>query len=172
MNSTSGLQQLFAEHRDSLLRYLRAHGAGDAAEDRLHDLWLKISDAPVGPIANPKSYFFRMATNLMIDFKRTENQARKRDRDWTELVSAEGDDPGAWPDAERQAVSRQQLTIVEEALGKLPERALAIFRQHRIEGRSQREIAREIGLSQSTIESDLRQVYRQLLIIKERIDEE
>lgn len=172
MNAAQGLQQLFAEHRDSLLRYLRAHGAGEAAEDCLQDLWLRIAEGRVGPIANPRSYFFRMATNLMIDRRRAESMARRREQDWTELVSSEGDDPRAQPDAERQTLSRQQLEIVEAAMRGLPPRALSIFRRHRIDGRSQREIAREMGLSPSTIESDLRLVYRQLLIIKGRLDEE
>lgn len=172
MTAAQGLQQLFAEHRDSLLRYLRAHGPGEAADDCLQDLWLRIAEARVGPIANPRSYFFRMATNLMIDRRRAESMARRREREWTELVSSEGDDPRAQPDAERQALSRQQLDIVEAAMRGLPSRALGIFRRHRLDGRSHREIAREMGLSPSTIESDLRVVYRQLLIIKERLDEE
>ena len=146
----AGLLILFEQSRGILLRYLRAHGAGDAAEDCLQELWLKISAARPGPIGNPQSYFFRMATNLMIDRRRAEVQ----------------------PDPERTAASRQQLAIVEEALKRLPARALDIFRRHRIEGRSQREIAAELGLSTSTIESDLRQVYRLLAEVRERIDEE
>jgi RNA polymerase sigma factor (sigma-70 family) len=168
----AGLLILFEQSRSVLLRYLRAHGAGDAAEDCLQELWLKISAARPGPIANPQSYFFRMATNLMIDRRRAEARARRRDRDWTELASAHADGPASQPDPERMAVSRQRLAIVETALKALPARALDIFRRHRIDGRSQREIAADLGLSTSTIESDLRQVYRLLAEVRERIDEE
>ena len=49
MNS-QGVQQIFDEHREGLLRYLRAHGAGEAAEDLLQELWLKFVAAPTGPI--------------------------------------------------------------------------------------------------------------------------
>ena len=65
-----GLQQIFEENREPLLRYLRAHGAGEAAEDLLQELWLKISASPPGPIAAPRNYLFRAATNLMIDRRR------------------------------------------------------------------------------------------------------
>ena len=62
--------------------------------------------------------------------------------------------------------------MVEAELGRLPARAVSIFKQHRIEGRSQREIASGMGLSASTIESDLRMVYRLLGELKEKLDEE
>ena len=168
----AGLLILFEQSRNALLRYVRAHGAGDAAEDCVQELWLKIAAARPGPIANPQSYFFRMATHLMIDRRRAEVQARRRDQDWTDLVSAHADGHASQPDPERLAASRQALAIVETALKGLPARALEIFRRHRIDGRSQREIAAEMGLSASTIESDLRQAYRLLAEVRERIDEE
>jgi DNA-directed RNA polymerase specialized sigma24 family protein len=41
--STSGLAQLFEEHRPQLLRFLRARGAGDAADDLIQELWIRIA---------------------------------------------------------------------------------------------------------------------------------
>lgn len=167
-----GLQLSFEENRDALLRYLRAHGAGDAAEDLLQELWLKITAAPPGPVVNPRSYLFRAATNLMIDRRRSEAQAQRREVEWSGLADrlpgSAANDPG--PD--RQLDGKRRLHLVEEALAQLPARALAIFRQHRIEGRTQREIAGSMGLSASTIESDLRMVYRLLDELREKLDEE
>jgi len=168
----AGLLSLFEESRGMLLRYLRAHGAGDAAEDCLQELWLRVSAARPGPIGNPKSYFFRMATNLMIDRRRAETQALRRDRDWVELASPHADGPAAQPDPERLAIQRQRLSIVEGALADLPARALGIFRLHRIDGLTQRQVAERLGLSTSTVESDLRQAYRLLADLRERLDEE
>ena len=73
-----GLQKIFEDNREQLLRYLRAHGAGDAAEDLLQDLWLKVTGSAQGPIASPRSYLFRAATNLMIDLRRSESQQQRR----------------------------------------------------------------------------------------------
>jgi RNA polymerase sigma factor (sigma-70 family) len=166
-----GLQQIFEENREALLRYLRAHGAGEAAEDLLQDLWLKMTSSPPGPIGNPRSYLFRAATNLMIDRRRSEAQAQRREIEWSGLVDrlpgSAANDPG--PD--RDLDGRRKLALVEAELAKLPGRALSIFRQHRIEGRTQREIAASMGLSASTIESDLRMVYRLLDELRGRIDE-
>ena len=167
-----GLQQIFEENREPLLRYLRAHGAGDAAEDLLQELWLKITNSPPGPIASPRNYLFRAATNLMIDRRRSESQSQRREIEWSGLVDrlpgSAANDPG--PD--RDLDGRRRLALVEAELTKLPARAVSIFRQHRIEGRTQREIADAMGLSSSTIESDLRMVYRLVAELREKLDEE
>ena len=76
------------------------------------------------------------------------------------------------PGPERELDARRILAKVERALLALPPRALAIFREHRIEGRSQRQIAELRGLSASTIESDLRLAYRLLGELRERLDED
>jgi RNA polymerase sigma-70 factor (ECF subfamily) len=167
-----GLQLVFEECREPLLRYLRAHGAGDAAEDLLQELWIKLAATPAGPIASPRNYLFRAATNLMIDRRRSEAQAARREREWSSLADrlpgSAANDPG--PD--RLLDGRRRLKLVEQELAKLPSRALAIFRAHRIEGRTQRDIAATMGLSASTIESDLRIVYRLLDDLQRKLDEE
>ena len=167
-----GLQQIFDEHREGLLRYLRAHGAGDAAEDLLQELWLRFVAAPTGPIASPRNYLYRAATNLMIDRRRSESQALRREVEWSALADRLPGSPANDPGAERELDGRRRLALVEAELAKLPRRALSIFREHRIEGRSQREIASGMSLSVSTIESDLRTVYRLLDDLRRKLDEE
>jgi RNA polymerase sigma factor (sigma-70 family) len=167
-----GLQQVLEENRDALLRYLRAHGAGEAADDLLQELWLKIASVPAGPIASPRSYLFRAATNLMIDYRRSEQQGRRRDDEWSGLADRLGTSVANDPGPERELDAQRRLAVVKSELEKLPQRALAIFREHRIEGRSQREIAAQFGVSQSTVESDLRLAYRLLDDIRKRLDEE
>jgi RNA polymerase sigma-70 factor (ECF subfamily) len=169
---SQGLEQVFQDHREQLLRYLRAHGAGDAAEDCLQELWLKISGGPAGPVGSPRSYLFRAATNLMIDRRRAEMQSRRRDQAWSALADRLGDSASFAPGQDRELDGRRTLAIVEAELAALPERALAIFREHRIDGRTQRQIAEIRGLSASTIESDLRLAYRCLDQIRKRLDEE
>jgi RNA polymerase sigma factor (sigma-70 family) len=167
-----GLQQIFEENREALLRYLRAHGAGDAAEDLLQELWLKIADSPPGPIASPRSYLFRAATNLMIDRRRSEAQSQRREIEWSGLADRLPDSAANDPGPDRTLDGRRKLALVEAELAKLPARALAIFRQHRIDGLTQRQIAAAMGLSASTIESDLRMVYQRLAELREKLDEE
>lgn len=167
-----GLQQIFEDNRQQLLRYLRAHGAGDSAEDLLQELWLKVADGLTGPIASPRNYLFRAATNLMIDRRRSEAQAQRREIEWSALTGRLPGTAANDPGPERKLDGRRRLARVEAALSRLPPRALSIFRQHRIDGLTQREIASGMGLSASTIESDLRMVYRILDELREQLGEE
>jgi RNA polymerase sigma factor (sigma-70 family) len=167
-----GLQIIFEENREQLLRYLRAHGAGESAEDLLQELWLKVSTGTQGPIASPRSYLYRAATNLMIDVRRSEAQQQRREVEWSGLTDRLPNSAANDPGPERELAGRQKLEKVQAELLKLPPRAVSIFRQHRIDGLTQREIAASMGLSASTIESDLRIVYRLLDELKRGLDEE
>lgn len=165
-----GLEATFLQHREKLLRFLRARGAGDAAEDLVQEIWLKISTGQSGPVSSPLSYLFRTADLLMIDRYRALRQARIRDRAWHEAYS-DGGGRSLEPSADRRLVALQeaeQVTLLIEALGP---RVLTTFRRHRIDGIAQRQVAAELGVSLSTVESDLRSAYRALAEWKERRNE-
>lgn len=166
--SRAGLEAAFLDNRDKLLRFLRARGAGDAAEDLVQEVWLRIAAARPGPIAAPLAYLMRTADLLMIDRFRSARQAGARDREWTEATA--GDPPGvsAEPSAERRMAAAQEAAEVLALLDRLGPRVAATFRRHRIEGAAQKVIAAETGVSLSTVESDLRTAYRALAEWKER----
>jgi RNA polymerase sigma-70 factor (ECF subfamily) len=108
----------------------------------------------------------------MIDRRRSEAQSQRREIEWSGLVDRLPGSAANDPGADRDLDGRRKLELVEARLAVLPPRALAVFREHRIEGRTQREVAAAMGLSASTIESDLRIVYRLLAELKEQLDEE
>lgn len=166
----SGLKTVFLAHRPQLLRFLAAHGAGDAAEDLLQELWIRIAAAPPGPVGQPLSYLYRAANNLMLDRYRSRQQADKRDAAWTDSVTTVPGTSDA-PSGERVLIARQQLAQAQQALDALGPRAAEIFRRHRIDGIAQRDIAREMGISLSTVESDLRLAYRAMIDLRRRFDE-
>ncbi|MXP41386.1 sigma-70 family RNA polymerase sigma factor [Altererythrobacter soli] len=170
-SSHVGLEAVFLANRERLLRFLAARGAGDAAEDLLQELWLRIAASRPGPVASPLSYLFRAADMLMIDRYRAETQTRKRERAWTE--AAGGAQPGVsdTPSVERHIIGRENARLVAEAIDALGPRPAAVFRRHRVDGIPQRQVAEEIGVSLSTVESDLRRAYRALADLKERLDE-
>ncbi len=170
-NSSAGLEAAFLANRERLLRFLLARGAGDAAEDLLQEVWLKIATGRTGPVASPVSYLFRIADTLMIDRYRSERQAERREREWGRVN--DGSTPGVSdaPSVERHIIGRQHARLVSETLAGLGERPAAIFRRHRIDQVPQRRVAEEFGVSLSTVESDLRRAYAALAALKERIDE-
>ncbi|VWX48840.1 RNA polymerase sigma factor [Novosphingobium sp. 9U] len=166
--SHAGLEAAFLENRDKLLRFLRARGAGDAAEDLVQEVWLKIVASPPGPVAAPLPYLFRVADLLMIDRFRATRQSGVRDRDWVEVNA--GDPPGATsqPSAERSLSAAQESAAVLAMIERLGGRVITVFRRHRIDGVAQKIVAQELGISLSTVEADLRTAYRALAEWKDK----
>jgi RNA polymerase sigma factor (sigma-70 family) len=168
--SDLGLSAVFMANRDKLLRFLRAHGAGDAAEDLLQELWIRISAGTSGPVGQPLSYLFRAANNLMLDRYRSLHQAKKREAEWAQGTSG-GDDLSDAPVGERPIIAREHLRLAEETLDALGERTAFVFRRHRVDGVPQKVIARELDVSLSTVEAELRKGYRAMIDLRRRLDE-
>lgn len=163
-----GLEQVFLANRSRLLRFLSARGAGDDAEDLVQALWERITAAPGEPIAEPMSYLFRAAENLMRDRHRAGSARGRREEAWQDAAI----DAAGAPSAERVLLSRERLRIAQAALADLGPRAETVFRRYRIDGVGQSAIARELGVSLSTVEKDLQRAYRALHALKERLDAE
>ncbi len=162
----TGLEVVFLANRDKLIRFLRARGAGDAAEDLVQDLWIKVRSQPGGPIANPAAYLYRAADLLMIDRYRSRRQAERRDQAWEDDRHQPG---SSVPSPEREVSARQETLRVAAVLAAMGERKASIFRRVRVDGEPQRKVAEAFGVSLSTVESDLREVARALLKLKDEI---
>ena len=169
----AGLEAAFLADRERLLRFLRARGAGEAAEDLLQEVWLRIVDAPTGPVAAPLPYLYAVANRLMIDRHRSRRQEELREREWTAAQADTTTGISDAPGADRVLAARQMAALVTALLADLePPRVAEIFRRHRVDGISQRQIAAEFGVSLSTVEADLRKAYRALAEFRGRIDGE
>jgi RNA polymerase sigma factor (sigma-70 family) len=165
-----GLEAAFLDNRAALLRFLRARGAGDAAEDLLQELWLKAVIQPSGPISQPLAYLYRMANNLMLDRLRSELRSRRREQEWTEAATPP--DRAMSASGERVLLAQEELRAVEATLSALGERTDAIFRRFRLDGATQHQIAQEMGISLSAVEKHLQKAYRALVELRSRPDAE
>lgn len=165
-----GIEGVLLANRDRLLRFLMAQGAGDAAEDLFQLLWLKLSERPTGPVAQPLSYLYRAANNLMLDRYRSERQAGQREQAWSAAGGGSGEGSDA-PSAERAMIARAELARAEAVLDGLGARTATIFRRFRLDGVSQKAIAAEMGVSLSTVESDLRKAYGALVALRRQLDD-
>ncbi|MCX8474511.1 MAG: RNA polymerase sigma factor [Sphingomonas sp.] len=164
----SGLQRVILNERSRLLRFLAARGVGDDAEDALHDLWQRVAAAPAQPIADPLSYLFRAAENLARDRRRSSVSRDRRQQDWHDAsLSNEEEPPG-----ERALIAREQLREVQSTLAALGPRVERVFRRCRLDGVGQAAIARELGVSLSSVEKDLQKAYRALAQLRAKFDAE
>ena len=173
----SGLQAVFMASRQQILRFIRARGGGEESEDIVQELWLRVTGQPAagertGPIAEPLSYLYRMADNLMLDRRRAAMRRERRDGVYAGL--GEGPAPGVSPapSVEQALIARERLRRVEAALAALGPRTATIFRRFRIDGLNQRDIAAECGLSLSAVEKHLQKAYRALVEMRAREDAE
>jgi RNA polymerase sigma-70 factor (ECF subfamily) len=156
-----------------LLRFLLARRVPpEAAEDLLQDLFLKVASQPIGPIAEPRAYLYRMLDNLLLDNRRAAGRRAGREQAWMAAGRGNVLDLDDRPSAERQLIDREQLDMVSAALAELPERTLLIFSRFRIDGAPQKEIAAELGISVSAVEKHLQRAYRTVVDVQSRLRED
>jgi RNA polymerase sigma factor (sigma-70 family) len=164
----NGLARVLVEQRARLLRFLAARGAGHDAEDVLHDLWQRVMTTPQQPIADPVSYLFRAAENVLRDRRRSTVSRDQRQQSWhAASVNGHEEAPG-----ERALIARQRLREIDAVLQAQGPRVSTVFRRYRLDGVGQAAIARELGVSLSSVEKDLQKAYRALAALKEKFDAE
>jgi len=167
-DEASGLQRIILTERSRLLRFLAARGAGDEAEDVMQDLWQRVAAATTQPVADPLSYLFRAAENLMRDRRRSSISRERRHQDWHDS----GDGSEDQPQGERILIARERLREAETVLAQLGPRVDHVFRRYRLEGVGQPVIAQELGISLSSVEKDLQKAYRALAQLRAKFDAE
>jgi len=172
MGMASGLSAIFLENRAALLRFLRARGAGEDAEDMLQDMWMKLQIKDLGPISDPLPYLYRMANNLMLDRYRSATRRERREQDWAGGADGVMADPTDSVPVDERMVMEERLEQAREVLRSLGPRVELVFRRFRIEGVGQKLIAEELGVSLTTVEKDLQKAYRAMLALKQRLDTE
>ena len=166
-----GLLAVFLSLRQDLARFLRARGAQSTeAEDLLQDLYLKLREGGIGPVAEPRAYLYRMANNLMLDLRRSGARRIRREEAWTD-VGANGErDTDPQPSAEEALLARERLKAVSDALAALPYRTQEVFRRYRLGDEQQKSIAADLAISVSAVEKHLQRAYRAVIDIRATID--
>lgn len=168
----TGLSAIFMANRAPLLRFLRARGAGEDAEDLLQDMWMKLEAKDLGPVSDPLPYLYRMANNLMLDRYRSSSRRERREQDWAEGAGGVMADPSEDVAVDERMILNERLAQARAVLRDLGPRVELVFRRFRIEGIGQRTIADELSVSLTTVEKDLQKAYRAMLALKQKIDTE
>jgi RNA polymerase sigma factor (sigma-70 family) len=139
------------------------------AQDLVQELFLKIfaleRDADV---SNGRAYVFRMAANMVVDHQ------RRTARHGTVLAEAEAyltaEETVTSP--ERYAMAHEELRDLAAAVEALPPATRRIFKRNRFEGRTQREIAEELGISRTAVEKHIRKALAALSACRHSLTDE
>lgn len=153
MDSSLLLQRFMKLYPDLRERLRHRLGSVDLADEALNEVYLKLRQAGKRyTIANIPAYLFRLTLNAAFDQRRAGAKlANAREIDAAMEIA-----DGA-PDALQIVEGRRDLAMLQQSLRTLTERRRTILIAARLDGRSCREIAEEMGLSKRTVELELRQ---------------
>ncbi|MEX2045011.1 MAG: RNA polymerase sigma factor [Opitutus sp.] len=121
-------------------------------DDLVQDSYARMMRAwDAGKISKPKAYLFATARNLARDlFRRRQVVSIEALADLEPLFVIEDG-----PDAAECASHAQELEILSHAIDALPARCREILTRRRILGHSHRQIARNLGISEHTVNAQL-----------------
>ena len=150
---TNELAEIFLSEQGRLMRVVRRIVGNRAmAEDVVQDTFVNmLRRGPAEGVANARSYLAKSASNLAIDHVRRE-RAWARRFVFGDISEAEVC-PQPLPDAVVQG--RQELAILLSAVQQLPPNCRVVFSLHREHGLTMKEIARNIGISEKTVEKHI-----------------
>lgn len=160
LSSQVALLDYLGEHYHTLKQRLtRRLGCAELAGDALHDTWICLKDREgLGPIHEPGAYLTRMAINLVVDARR--RHSRLLSWDDVDASIEEFADPAPGPEdlTEIRSDVRELLGLLD----RMPKRRRAIALLVMIEGMTQKEAARHLGVSLRTVEYELQRVHERL----------
>ncbi len=161
-SNAATLTELLIRERPALLRRVQRILGGDSgAEDVIQAVWFKARGIDnQQSIDNPRAYLYRLAINLATDHGR---ESTRRNRLLAEHYLWEEDEVST----EEQVMAQDELQRVLDAAGHLPEPTRSIFRLNRLQGLTQAEIARRLGVSVTTVENHVRSALARLAWARE-----
>lgn len=156
------------------LRYFlhRFFESSEDIEDLLQETFVKTFEAEHSTsIDKPQAFLFKTARNLAI------NELTRRARHKTQIVAdvdsltvleaereQHADDPAA------KAAINERLARASEAVDQLSPRVREVFLLRHVEGLRQREIARRLGIAESTVEKHIAKGLAQIALSKQNQD--
>lgn len=156
----------YIARRENMRRFfsVRTRASADV-EDLMQDLFLKVQRVDSDAIENPAAYLYRLASNLLLDWRRARQRSETRDADWRRVshTSLDGADIADTPDAEAAADARLRLERLIQALADLPTRTRQVFWLHKFDGLTHAQTAEQLGISRSAIEKHMTRTLQHLL---------
>ncbi len=160
------LQDVFISRR-SELRYIamRVLGHTDLVDDVLQDAYLKLIEGVCArEVLNPFGYCCQVVRNMALDY------CRRRVVETgciTQTVDGDLPDISGGVLAEAGIDERRMLVRVEAKLRGLPERTRTVFELYRLQGHTQREIGKMLGVSATLVNFMIKDAMQALAACRE-----
>ncbi len=139
----------FEQHHHDLLRFFTHKlGCRELAADCTQETYMHlVRMRPTIDVQNPRAFLFRVAANLAVD-----NLRKIRIR--RDALSADPPPENASslaPSAEDALDAKQRLARLESAIGELSPKCRSALLMNRLDGKTHKEIAEELGVSESMV---------------------
>jgi len=155
MAKAEEITQLYLRLRRHLVRSVADIVPPKEVEDIVQEAYVRVCQVGKNrSIRTPRSYLYKVVRNLALDYlKCSESRLADRlDQDFDNGICNDGFLPD---DTFEQATSEEEFGHFCEAVRLLPVQARRAFVLKKVYGYSQREIAREMRLSENTVEKHI-----------------
>jgi RNA polymerase sigma factor (sigma-70 family) len=148
-------------HESALRAWLRGRSlGGQDIDDIIQETYTRLMAAQtVQHIRNAKTYAFQTAASVVVDHVRKMKVisiASVSDLELLEVISEE-------PSPENIVIDRDELNRLAGIIAAMPDKIGQVFTLRRVNGLSQREVAQEMGISESTVEKHMSRGFLLLL---------
>jgi RNA polymerase sigma factor (sigma-70 family) len=151
--SESDLKSLFLLHAEALQSYLRRKGSDpQLAADLVQESFLRLAEQHGKErIDNTQAWLYRTAQNLLIDHVRRQRRHKTDSVPHEDLDGIVEERPGL----DEQTIAERRTQQLHAAVAELPPRTREIFRLNRLEGLTYAEVARQLDISDSSVQKHL-----------------
>jgi RNA polymerase sigma factor (sigma-70 family) len=149
----SAVTEAYIENEKSLGRYLRRFlDRPEDVQDALHETYVKACRShEISPIDSPKAFLFTVARNIAL------NELARHGNSRTTTVSEFDhlDGHTSHGHADEQAAAEERLDFAVRAIASMSPRVRDAFVLRKVHGYRQKEIAKQLGISESTVEKHI-----------------
>ncbi len=156
MSNRENLSSLFMGIQKSLARVASTIAPPKEIEDIVQETYVRICEmSNEEPINSPRSFMYRIVKNLALDHvKRAENRLcvslDDNQADIRDLMEHTGEDSTF-----NSVASKEEFELFCKAVRELPLQCRRVFVMKKVYGYSQKEIAADLNISESTVEKHI-----------------
>jgi RNA polymerase sigma factor (sigma-70 family) len=146
------VSELFREHNRVLVGYLKSRlGSLQEAKEVAQEAYVRILQLhEPGAPGLLRAYLFKTAANLAIDRLR-HRRVRQRSEEQPQLFEELNTTGRELDDPAEQLLAREQAEQLLRFLQELPTKCQQVMNLHRFEGKSQRDVAVRLGISERMV---------------------